>query len=79
MGIGIVSRYRYSFEGTGVANTLKNDIQRQIEKYLPELQGVDVQVTEQENSYVIKIIIDEVLYDFTFNTSSGTLDYLAKL
>lgn len=77
MGVGIVSRYRYSFEGA--ARDLKADIDAQIQQYLPELQGVDVQVTDTNNNFTIDIVIDGVLYDFSFNSKNGTLEGLITM
>lgn len=77
MGIGLVSKYRYSFEG--ISGDLKSDIERQIEKFLPELQGVAVDVTDKDKTIYIKITIDNVLYDFTYNTETGDLSKLVQL
>ena len=77
MGIGIVSRYRYSFEGS--ARDLKKDIDNQIEKYLPEFQGVDVEVSDSNNRITIKITIEDTLYDFSFDSEKGEFVSLAKL
>lgn len=77
MGVGIVSRYRYSFEGT--ARDLKKDIDKQIEKYLPEFQGVNVQVSDKDNRIYIAIEIDGTLYDFTFDSGTGQFDSLINL
>lgn len=77
MGVGIVSKYRYSFEGS--ASNLKNDIMKQIQVYLPNFLGVDVQVSEKDSSFDIKIVVDDVLYDFSFDSNVGTLTGLISL
>lgn len=77
MGVGIVSRYRYAFSESTV--DLKNDIQQQIEKYLPVFAGADVEVKYEDHRFVIRVIINNVLYDFTFDTTTGTLDKLLAM
>lgn len=71
MGIGLMSKYRYSVEGT--ASTLQNDLQRQIDKYLPSLQGTKVTVTERDSKYYIAAEFESVLYGVSFDTSSGMI------
>lgn len=77
MGVGIVSRYRYSFEGT--ARELKKDIENQVERFLPEFQGVSVDVTDSNNGYTIRFAVDDTLYEFSFNSEKGEFTGLAKL
>ena len=69
MGVGLVSRYRYSFHGR--AEELRADIQSQIDKYLPTFQGVRVQVSEIDDMYYIYAEINGQLYGITVN---DTLD-----
>lgn len=77
MGVGIVSRYRYSFEG--IARDLKKDIDNQIATFLPEFQGVEVNVTDTDNRLYITITIDGTLYDFTFDSGTGQFESLLEL
>lgn len=77
MGIGIVSKYRYSFEGR--ARELQQKVEDQISKYLPELQGVYVKITDTEGKLDIAITIDNVLYDFSFDTDQGRFLTLSEL
>lgn len=65
MGVGLMSRYRYSVEGT--ASALQSDIQRQIEKYLPSLQGTRVTVTEKDHKFYIAAEFEDVLYGVSFD------------
>lgn len=65
MGVGIVSKYRYSFHGR--ADELRSDFQNQIEKYLPTFQGVKVQVSEIDDMYYLYAEIDGSLYGITIN------------
>ena len=69
MGVGLVSRYRYSFHGR--AEELRADFQSQIDKYLPTFQGVRVQVSEIDDMYYIYAEINGQLYGITVN---DTLD-----
>ena len=77
MGVGIVSRYRYSFEGA--AAQLKRDIDKQISQFLPELQGCEIVVNDSGGNLSIQIIADDTMYDFTFDTTSGTLAQLVNM
>lgn len=71
MGIGLMSKYRYSAEGT--ASVLQNDLQRQVDRYLPSLQGTKVTVTERDSKYYIAAEFESVLYGVSFDTSSGMI------
>lgn len=66
MGVGLVSRYRYT--NTNNIINLQNDIQNQIETYLPEFIGVDVNVSFDEdstdNDLIIEIFFDGTTYKF---------------
>lgn len=77
MGIGIVSRYRYSFEG--IARTLQKDIETQIGKYLPELRGAIVEVSDANSAITIRITVDDTLYDFNFDSEQGRFVSLVDL
>ena len=74
MGVGLISRYRYAFADK--ARDLKQDITNQIAKYLPQLQGVEVLVNYEDGAFSISISIDSTVYNFNYNSESGTLDSL---
>lgn len=65
MGVGIVSRYRYSFNGR--AEELRVEFERQIEKYLPSLKGITINVSEIDNTYYLRAQIDNGLYAISFS------------
>lgn len=71
MGIGLMSRYRYSVEGS--ASQLQNDLQKQIDKYLPQIQGTKVSVTEKDSKYLIAAEFESVLYGVSFDQTSGEI------
>lgn len=67
MGVGIVERYRYSLEGSEIY--LKEDIAFQIAKYLPKLQGVNVNVEYKDHSFYISITVNDYLYLIMYDNS----------
>lgn len=71
MGIGIATRYRYSLEGTEV--TLQADIRNQIDTYLPEFRGAQVQVLMIDHSFRITIVIDNYVFGFLYDIEETTL------
>ena len=71
MGVGLMSRYRFSIEGT--ASELQSDFQRQVDKYLPELQGVKISVTEKDKQFLIAATFENVLYGVSFNTETSEI------
>lgn len=71
MGVGLVSKYRYSVEGEEFY--LKSAFQDQIRKYLPQLQPVDIQVKYKQYTYYITATIDNTIYGFTYGIDSGNL------
>lgn len=68
MGVGLISKYRYSIEGNGPI--LQSEFQRQIDTYLPDLQGVKVIVSEKGKSYFITAQVQNILYGISFDTES---------
>lgn len=63
MGVGLVSRYRYTEKKN--LDKLKNDIYDQITTYMPDFQGVDVNLDmDEENNLIIDIYVDGTLYKF---------------
>lgn len=69
MGIGIVSKWRFSDE-TCIEN-LKLEIQKQLTMYLPKFQFVKVELTLVRSELIIEVNIDNILY--TFKTDDGDL------
>lgn len=69
LGIDIRARYRFAFESELI--TLQEEIQQQINKYLPELDYVQVRVMfEEYNSrycVVIAININQVVYSMLYD------------
>lgn len=74
MGVGIVSRYRYSY--TTDIEELRSDISDQIATYLPKLLPVDVVVTETDMVTTIKITVDGTLYEIVFDKKTKTISDL---
>lgn len=72
MGIGLKSRYRYK-SGEDILITLQNDINNQINKYLPELTATDVTLTMQ--GQVLGIIIDtsDGAYVISYDTTTDVM------
>jgi hypothetical protein len=74
MGLGIISRYRYS--SSDDLEQLKSDYEDQIATYLPELIAAEVSVSESDKTIRISIVIDDVVYRLTFNKETTTLESL---
>ena len=76
MGIGLISRYRYS--DTIDLESLKSEAQQQIETYLPDLVSVSVDVSSDTSNGIItiQIYIESTLYELAFNTSTLELSSL---
>lgn len=78
MGVGIVSRYRYSF--LGHADELQRDFQNQITKYVPVLTGIVINVREFQKMYYITATFNKTVYvisvdeAFRINTDYRSLD-----
>lgn len=71
MGVGLMSKYRFSVEGS--AAELQSDFQRQVDKYLPELQGVKISVTEKDKQFLIAATFENALYGVSFNTETSEI------
>lgn len=71
MGVGIISRYRYSVEGS--AQSLQSDIYQQIESYVPQLQGTRVTVSEEDGKFYIAVEFENILYGVSFDKSSAEI------
>lgn len=64
-GIGLVSKFRYM--GSNNLLEFRDRISNQITTYLPEFTGVDVQVEIYKEVLHIGIIVDKVLYEFSYD------------
>lgn len=62
MGIDIVGRYRYCDEDD--LDELQEEINNQLEAYLPNMNIVSVNVSMRDNDIVTKINIDDTVYTF---------------
>ena len=71
MGVGLISKYRYSVEGS--AALLQSDFQKQVDKYLPQLQGIKIRVVEKGKSYFITAEFEQVLYGISFDTQTSNI------
>lgn len=71
MGVGIVSRYRYSVEGA--ESELQADIQRQINKYVPGLQGIKITVKQHDHAFYIAAEYEGVLYGVSIDTETSEI------
>lgn len=68
MGVGLISRYRFSVEGEGAK--LQGEYQRQVEKYLPQFQGAQITVKEKNKQFQISVQIDDTLYGIYYDTNT---------
>lgn len=75
-GVGLMSKYAYSIEDD--VSGLKTDFQKQIETYLPDFQGVTVNVKLKNKVLYIGVEIDGTIYGIYYdeNTSSITTNYI---
>ena len=74
MGVGIVSRYRYSTEVD--ISDLKYDIETQVNDYIPDLTSVsvDLEPDYSNNLLYIKAYMNNILFEITFNTTTLKLE-----
>lgn len=71
-GVGLYSRFRYGVED--ITSELQSDFSRQIERYLPQFQGVVVSVTEENRIILINVTINNTLYSIFYDTDTAKLD-----
>lgn len=72
MGVGIRSRYRYNNDENFLVS-LQNDINKQINKYLPELVATDVTVTKKGTTLGIIINTAEGAYVVSYDAITNTM------
>ena len=70
-GVGLVSRYRYTQEGSEYE--LKSDIVKNIETFLPDFQGAEVNVSMNEHNFYIGIKISSYLFSFVYDVDEASL------
>ena len=86
MGVGIRTRYRFSGQDN-VLDVLQQDIKKQIEKYLPELNAIEVSCEDiSDGSIYIDINTDAgAVYGLEYDIANNVLrpiteeDYLSRL
>lgn len=72
MGIGIRSRYRFS--DASEIGTLKQEVQDQIQTYIPNLLIMDIQIETFNSTLAIFISSkDDNVYAISYNTDTGKI------
>lgn len=75
MGVGIITKWRYSYYEN--IDLLQSEIQTQIEKYLPQLQGVNVKIARADHhDIIISIEVNNKLYVFELHEDKLQLKQL---
>lgn len=83
LGIDIVNRYRFAYESE--LRELASELDDQIQRFLPELLPVDVEVqfgtadVSGKPTVVISITIDKVKYSLMYNTSENKIEGLKDI
>ena len=73
MGVGLMSRYRYSVEGA--APKLKADFEAQIEAYLPDyFQGTTINVNQKDGKFLITAEIDGSIYGISYDSKTNEVE-----
>lgn len=70
-GVGLISRYRFGVEG--IAAELQADFQKQIETFLPQLQGARITVREKDKTLMITAEVDDTLYGIYYDTNTSAI------
>lgn len=71
MGVGLVSKYRYTTENK--IYKLRDDFRGQIEKYLPQYQGVEVNCALKDKICYITAKIDGTIYAFYYDSDTNDI------
>lgn len=74
MGVGLISRYRYS--DTVDLDKLKTDIRNQMQKYLPNFITNEINLSENNKILTIEITVNSVLYKITLDKQTKTIQDL---
>ena len=77
MGVGLVSKYRYSMEHE--IDKLRDDFRTQIQKDLPQYQGVQVNCFMQDKICYITATIDNTIYSVFYDTESNDIKSVFKV
>lgn len=70
MGLGLRSKYRYSFD----ADKIRSDYLKQIQTYLPMFNNVEVLTEIKDHYLILQVRIDNTVYPLYLNTESNQLD-----
>ena len=81
LGIDIRGRYRFAFEEE--LTSLENEIQQQMQTYLPEFSPVEVHALMRTGEtdgpkVVIEITIDSTIYKLIYNVTTNTIEGMAN-
>lgn len=81
MGIDIRGRYRFAFEEE--LTSLENEIQQQMQTYLPEFSPVEVHALMRTGEtdgpkVVIEITIDSTIYKLIYNVTTNTIEGMSN-
>lgn len=77
MGLGLVSKYRYSFADK--LNELISEYKIQIQRYLPGLEFVEVTGEVRDKTLILKVNIDnKIIYPIVLNTDTLTLEEMIE-
>ena len=71
MGVGLVTKYRYSEEGT--ESELQADIRQQIDAYLPQFHGAEVTVKFENKAFQIAITVNDYIFAFVYDIEATEL------
>ena len=71
MGVGLVSKYRGATDEN--ITDLITSFRRQIETYLPQYQGVEVNAALKNHVIYISATIDGTIYAFFYNTDTNEI------
>lgn len=69
MGLGLISKYRYSSD----ADQIKVDFKKQIQTYLPMVTATNVLTEIKDHYLIIQIQIDDTVYPLYLNTETKQL------
>lgn len=72
MGLGLKSKYRYTFASD--LSAITNDYRKQIETYLPEFKLSTVKASVKDHCLFLEVAIDESVYQMYINTETYTLE-----
>lgn len=72
-GCGLNSRYKYAVDDGQVTSELQRDYQRQIQTYLPELEGAQVSCDIKDSTLRILVQTNSFIYGFAYDTKTAEL------